>query len=720
MNTNLFGSFNSPIGGKNNIPSDTYNHWNWQYPEQPNFSPVNGHNQYVQPKVSECFDFSPKHFNQTEHITGYSNGYTSGYDKGFNSGYLKAKEEQYKLNSRYFNDYDYHPNNYFSNSSNYNIQPTNYNQSIDYNNGYNCGIQNYINAINLINAFNPNKTQNLLYENHNHYNQHKYNKQNKPYNQNNQNNKNKQNKQNKQNKHWQSKNKKSSSEKQKDIKSDYSHEPLEKVEPFLIIEKITKNSFNKLTKGTTTDNISSLFTNSLNCEDDNLQKCKVNYLEDSDDENDNLVSINDIKCGEKYINDKKSEFNDIKIISLKEIIEKDNINSIDDLITIGNYYEKNYFINKQTNTDNTIKDTCENDTTDTDNDEDLKIMESIIKRFNIPDTYTVRIDTIFDTNTNTNTKTKTTKNVLLSSENNISHNEKIFELYKIQDTYFTINLEKVFNMKGHLIKLKKMIGLENIKNEIIDMILYYLMEFEKKNNNMLHMTLEGSPGCGKTKLAKIISKLLGAMGILDNDKVVYARRTDMIGQYLGQTGHKTQNVIDSALGGVLFIDEAYSLGNSKKDIYSKECLDILNQNLSDNKKKLVCIIAGYSEELENYFFSSNPGLTRRFPFRFKINNYTHTELLDIFINKINKLNWKLDINTDLEEFFEKNILHFKYFGGDIDTFIQDIKYSHSRRVVCSHPSEFRIITKADIKSAFDKFKNRRKNNDSEIWKGMYV
>jgi stage V sporulation protein K len=267
-----------------------------------------------------------------------------------------------------------------------------------------------------------------------------------------------------------------------------------------------------------------------------------------------------------------------------------------------------------------------------------------------------------------------------------------------------------------------MIGLENIKNEIIDMILYYLMEFEKKNNNMLHMTLEGSPGCGKTKLAKIISKILGAMGILDNDKVVYARRSDMIGQYLGQTGQKTQQVINSALGGVLFIDEAYSLGSSKKDIYSKECLDILNQNLSDNKKKLVCIIAGYSEELENYFFASNQGLTRRFPFRFKITDYSSYELCNIFINKINKLEWKLENTIKIEDFFNDNITHFKYFGGDVDTFIQDIKYSHSRRVVCSHPIDFRIITKDDIKIAFDKFKNRRKNKyDGTVdWKSLYV
>lgn len=248
------------------------------------------------------------------------------------------------------------------------------------------------------------------------------------------------------------------------------------------------------------------------------------------------------------------------------------------------------------------------------------------------------------------------------------------------------------------------------------------MEFEKKNNNMLHMTLEGSPGCGKTKLAKIISKLLGAMGILDNNKVVYARRTDMIGRYLGESGQKTQQVINSALGGVLFIDEAYSLGSSKKDIYSKECLDILNQNLSDNKNKFVCIIAGYPEELENYFFSSNPGLTRRFPFRFKITDYTHFELCDIFVNKINKLEWKLENTLKIEDFFKDNLHYFKFFGGDIDTFIQDIKYSHSRRVVCSHPIDFRIITKKDITTAFEKFKNRRKNkHDSTVdWKSLYT
>ena len=270
----------------------------------------------------------------------------------------------------------------------------------------------------------------------------------------------------------------------------------------------------------------------------------------------------------------------------------------------------------------------------------------------------------------------------------------------------------MYKIKGPLIKLKKMVGLAEIKNEIIDLILYYLMNSNNENNNMLHMTLEGSPGCGKTKLAKIISQLLNKMNILKSDLIVYAKSTDLIGQYVGQTGPKTQKVIDKAMGGILFIDEAYALGDSigLSHNFSAECINVLNQNLSDNKNKFICIIAGYPEELENMFFSINPGLKRRFPFRFEIKPYTYSELLKIFIQKIYKLKWKLYQDVDLDTFFKNNIKYFKYFGGDIDTLIQNIKYSHSRRIICEHPNKQGIITNADIELAFDKFKNSRKNN----------
>jgi SpoVK/Ycf46/Vps4 family AAA+-type ATPase len=295
--------------------------------------------------------------------------------------------------------------------------------------------------------------------------------------------------------------------------------------------------------------------------------------------------------------------------------------------------------------------------------------------------------------------------------------------YKFNKKYDTMNLHKIEKIIKPIIKLKKMVGLNKIKDEIINFILYYLI-YNKNNetSHMKHISIEGSPGCGKTKLAKIISKILIGLGILENKNIVYAKRTDLIGTHLGETGKKTQNIINNALGGVLFIDEAYSLGcDEKRDIYSKECIDILTQNLSDNKSRFVCIIAGYTEELESSFFSVNPGLTRRFPFRFKIEKYTYQELRDIFIQDIYKLNWKIDINIDyLNKLFENNYKYFKYFGGDIDTFIQDIKHCHARRIACTNNNQFKIINIDDITKAMDKFIIRRNNNENNNYKKMYI
>jgi stage V sporulation protein K len=208
-----------------------------------------------------------------------------------------------------------------------------------------------------------------------------------------------------------------------------------------------------------------------------------------------------------------------------------------------------------------------------------------------------------------------------------------------------------------------MVGLTEIKNEIIDMLLYYLTNDREKNENMLHMTLEGSPGCGKTKLAKIISKIMNGLNILDSGKIIYAKSTDLIGEYVGQTGPKTQQIINKAMGGILFIDEAYALGSSmgREHNFSAECINVLNQNLSDNKNKFICIIAGYPEELDKMFFSVNPGLKRRFPFRFTIGNYSHSELLKIFISKIYKLGWKINKDVDLKTFFKDKVILIHLF-----------------------------------------------------------
>ena len=417
---------------------------------------------------------------------------------------------------------------------------------------------------------------------------------------------------------------------------------------------------------------------------------KVNYLE-----------IKYTKL--KKIIKKKNEDNN-------ELIDKDCILSIIKNFDINNNIKKNNIKNN-----NNISDDSDDDIDDIDNN--------------------VNIDKIMYKENNHKIINKGENNIELKTIINKNEIDSIDDFIKINKYYqnnkslkcsnnnnYIINLHKIEKIINPLIKLKKMVGIEKIKDEIINFVLYYLI-YQNKNepSHMKHISIEGPPGCGKTKLAKIISKILIGLGILENNNIFYAKRTDLIGTHLGETGKKTQNIIDKALGGVLFIDEAYSLGNEDgKDIYSKECIDILTQNLSDNKSKFICIIAGYTEQLERNFFSVNPGLVRRFPFRFKIEKYNSLELKNIFIRKIYKLNWKIDIDVNnINNLFENNYKHFKYFGGDIDTFIQDIKYSHARRIACSNTNQFKIINYDDITKALTKFIDRRNNNENCV-ETMYL
>lgn len=285
---------------------------------------------------------------------------------------------------------------------------------------------------------------------------------------------------------------------------------------------------------------------------------------------------------------------------------------------------------------------------------------------------------------------------------------------------YNVDFKILNNLINPLLKLKAMVGLEKVKSSIIDMILYYIQNFEARGNNMLHTTIEGPPGVGKTELGRIIAEIYAQLGVIKSNKFKLVKRSDLVGEYLGHTAPKTQKVIDEADGGVLFIDEAYALGNEeKKDSFSKECIDVINQNLSENKKKFICIIAGYPDELQKCFFSYNEGLERRFPFRFRIDGYTPDELKSIFLKKVGDLKWKLaqDVNDQtLNQFFTQNKDAFKYYGGDIDNLLLNCKFVHSRRVFGKHPVNKKRLTIEDISNGFERFtKNREvKSGNSYI------
>jgi len=307
--------------------------------------------------------------------------------------------------------------------------------------------------------------------------------------------------------------------------------------------------------------------------------------------------------------------------------------------------------------------------------------------------------------------------------------ETIDDLIKLGEMYdpnskirYNINLKKLNKLVQPLNNLKNTIGMDDIKKSIVNMIIYYLQGFEKNTSNMLHTVIEGPPGCGKTMVAQLIAKIYLAMGIVKKDKFIIAKRPDFIAKYLGQTAHRTTDVIKRAEGGVLFIDEAYSLGNPEgRDSFSKECLDTLNQHLTEEKTNFICIIAGYKDSLKNSFFAYNKGLERRFPFRFSIDGYTPEQLKLIFQKMVTDIEWKYeDIPVD---FFEKNKEYFKYYGGDIETLLQMTKITHAKRVFCLDKDKKKVITHEDVKAGLEMFKGNNEvsnRNDTQIMSMLYI
>ena len=203
-----------------------------------------------------------------------------------------------------------------------------------------------------------------------------------------------------------------------------------------------------------------------------------------------------------------------------------------------------------------------------------------------------------------------------------------------------------------LAELNSLVGLSSVKEKVNDLIVYQKVQKMRRDNNLhsakstLHMAFTGNPGTGKTTVARIVGHIYKKIGLLSKGHFVEVSRTDLIAGYQGQTALKVKKVIEEAKGGVLFIDEAYSITeNEHSDSYGRECLTELTKALEDYRDDLVVIVAGYTEPM-NLFFASNPGLKSRFNTFIEFDDYSAEELDKILLMMCEKNDYMLSENAN--------------------------------------------------------------------------
>ena len=231
----------------------------------------------------------------------------------------------------------------------------------------------------------------------------------------------------------------------------------------------------------------------------------------------------------------------------------------------------------------------------------------------------------------------------------------------IRDTAaWNVAAEKPKNSNGEdaIRKLNDLIGLESVKREVITFRNFIKIQKERKKKGLsvpptsCHLVFSGNPGTGKTTIARIMAEIFRDLGVVSKGHLIEATRADLVAGYMGQTAIKTNKVIDSALDGVLFIDEAYTLSRNSEGDYGQEAIDTLLKRMEDDRDRLVVIIAGYTNEIRN-FVNSNPGLSSRFNRYIDFPDYTEEELAEIFKSLLSKYDYVM--NYDAEVAMKKRI-----------------------------------------------------------------
>lgn len=288
----------------------------------------------------------------------------------------------------------------------------------------------------------------------------------------------------------------------------------------------------------------------------------------------------------------------------------------------------------------------------------------------------------------------------------------------------TVDMDKLVGCLPELTEINGMIGMDSIKDECVNLLKFLISVDPKQiqeHKLFMHMVITGPPGHGKTDIAKLLGRMFSKAGVLQSDKFIFATRADLIGKFCGHTAVQTTEVFDNARGGVVFIDEVYALGNpQKRDVFTKECIDTINQLLSERTDTL-CIIAGYAEEIETCFFSYNPGLKRRFPWRFDIVQYTTQHLVDIFYKKMKDMGKEVCQQALEASDLDKHKDKFENAGGDIVNLVTNCILAHHSNAFMNPERLASPLQRADVLLGLERYLKRkhRAKSDSPPPPGMY-
>ncbi|MCY7815611.1 stage V sporulation protein K [Bacillus haynesii] len=183
-------------------------------------------------------------------------------------------------------------------------------------------------------------------------------------------------------------------------------------------------------------------------------------------------------------------------------------------------------------------------------------------------------------------------------------------------------------------EMNTLVGMEEMKRNIKEIYAWIFVNKKREEQGLkagkqaLHMMFKGNPGTGKTTVARLIGRLFYEMNVLSKGHLIEAERADLVGEYIGHTAQKTRDLIKKAMGGILFIDEAYSLARGGEKDFGKEAIDTLVKHMEDKRNEFILILAGYSREMD-HFLSLNPGLQSRFPISIDFPDYSVSQLMDI-------------------------------------------------------------------------------------------